>query len=63
MGNDYHSTYVSGDRRADLLQVKGEWAVDYFVNNVFTKQEIYKGHSRPYAERAAENYVDGVKDI
>ena len=61
-----YSTYVDGDRRADVVR-KGTfrndcWGVKFYLNGEDLGIEWYKGHSESYAEDAAENFVMGVKN-
>jgi|TARA_R100000030_G_scaffold92592_1_gene78267 hypothetical protein len=55
--------FVRGHKRADVVKVNGVWGCLFFDSGEQIKQELYKGHSEAYAESAAENYVDGVKQI
>ena len=41
----------------------GNWGCRFWENNIWQKDEIYKGHSESYAESAAENYVEGIKNV
>ena len=61
-----YSTYVEGDRRADVVR-KGTfrndcWGAKFYVNGEDLGIEWYKGHSESYAEDAAENFVRGIKN-
>jgi hypothetical protein len=59
------STYNQGGRRADVLRTSGEdqnyWGCRYYLAGNSLGIEWYKGHSEEYAENAAENYVQGIK--
>tara|TARA_B100000902_G_scaffold395330_1_gene453684 strand:- start:1351 stop:1581 length:231 start_codon:yes stop_codon:yes gene_type:complete len=60
------STFVEGDKRADVVRSVGnpkdrDWGVRYYVNGQNIGIEWYKGHSEQYAENAAENFVHGIK--
>ena len=39
------------------------WGCRFWENKVWSKDEVYKGKSESYAECAAENYVEGIKDV
>jgi hypothetical protein len=60
------STYNQGNRRADVLRTSGEdqnyWGCRYYLAGNSLGIEWYKGHSEEYAENAAENYVQGIKE-
>lgn len=61
-----YSTYVDGDRRADVVR-KGTfrndcWGAKFYLNGEDLGIEWYKGHSESYAESAAENFVRGIKN-
>ena len=60
------STYNQGARRADVLRTSGEkqnyWGCRYYLGGNSLGIEWYKGHSETYAENAAENYVQGIKE-
>jgi hypothetical protein len=60
------STYNQGSRRADVLRTSGEdqnyWGCRYYLAGNSLGIEWYKGHSEEYAENAAENYVQGIKE-
>tara|TARA_B100001939_G_C16932233_1_gene614400 strand:- start:1920 stop:2117 length:198 start_codon:yes stop_codon:yes gene_type:complete len=59
----YFSTYVDGDRRADVIQDStGNWGIEMIENNEFIRREFFTGHSESYAEDAAENYVMRIKN-
>ena len=59
------STYVNGDLMSEtfLTEDRKHYGVCFYKNNVFIKDEIYKGKSESYAEDAAENYLYGIKTI
>jgi|TARA_B100001939_G_C16719006_1_gene520369 hypothetical protein len=59
------STYVNGDLMSEtfLTEDRKHYGVRFYKNNVFIKDEIYKGKSESYAEDAAENYLYGIKTI
>lgn len=59
----YFSTYVDGDRRADVIQDStGNWGIEMIEKNEFVRREFFTGHSESYAEDAAENYVMRIKN-
>lgn len=59
----YFSTYVDGDRRADVIKNSdGVFGIEMIENNEFVRREFFTGHSESYAEDAAENYVMGIKN-
>lgn len=39
----------------------GHFGARFYKDQVWTKDELYQGHSEEYAENAAENYVQGIK--
>tara|TARA_Y100000592_G_scaffold70564_1_gene109758 strand:+ start:662 stop:844 length:183 start_codon:yes stop_codon:yes gene_type:complete len=57
-----YSTYVDGDRRADVIKLDGHWGCRLWEEGELVKTEFYKGHSEMYAENAAENWVVGIKN-
>jgi len=58
-----YSTYVDGDRRADVIKnTNGVWGIAMYENNEHVRTEFYNGHNEFYAENAAENYVMGIKN-
>tara|TARA_B100000900_G_C20460596_1_gene667097 strand:- start:7 stop:201 length:195 start_codon:yes stop_codon:yes gene_type:complete len=57
------SSYVNGDRRADVIKLNGLWGCVFYAEGKEIKQELYKGHNEMWAENAAENYVLGIKKI
>lgn len=57
-----YSTYVDGDRRADVIKLDSHWGCRLWEEGTLVKTEFYKGHSEMYAENAAENWVLGIKD-
>ena len=57
-----YSTYVDGDRRADVIKLDNHWGCRLWEEGELVKTEFYKGHSEMYAENAAENWVLGIKD-
>jgi hypothetical protein len=63
MIDDKYSTYVDGNKRADVIKLDGHWGCRFYEDNKAVKTEFYKGHSESYAEDAAENYVMGIKII
>tara|TARA_Y100001937_G_C7087870_1_gene316217 strand:+ start:491 stop:673 length:183 start_codon:yes stop_codon:yes gene_type:complete len=57
-----YSTYVDGDRRADVIKLDGHWGCRLWEEGELVKTEFYRGHSEMYAENAAENWVVGIKN-
>tara|TARA_R100000697_G_scaffold55680_1_gene68972 strand:- start:54 stop:236 length:183 start_codon:yes stop_codon:yes gene_type:complete len=57
-----YSTYVDGDRRADVIKLDGHWGCRLWEEGELVKTEFYKGHSEMYAENTAENWVVGIKN-
>ncbi len=60
-----NSQYWSDDkkRKADVGRSGDSWGVRFYEDNMWIKDEIYKGKSEVYAENAAENYALGIKDV
>lgn len=60
------SSYSQGNRKADVLRTSGEspnyWGCRFYLAGNSLGIEWYKAHSESYAEDAAENYVQGIKD-
>ena len=54
--------YQSENKRAQVGVKSGSFGIRMWKDNVFQKDELYKGHSEVYAESAAENYVLGIKE-
>ena len=57
-----YSTYVDGNRRADVIKLHSHWGCRLWEEGALVKTEFYKGHSEMYAENAAENWVLGIKN-
>ena len=57
-----YSTYVDGDRRADVIKLDSHWGCRLWEEGELVKTEFYRGHSEMYAENAAENWVLGIKN-
>jgi hypothetical protein len=58
------STYIDSNLKAMTFTTSdGDFGVRFYKDQVWQKDEIYKGHSEEYAENAAENYVLGVKNL
>jgi hypothetical protein len=58
-----YSTYVDGNKRADVIKLDNHWGCRLYKDGELKKTEFYRGHSEAYAEDAAENYVLGIKKI
>lgn len=59
-----HQFWGDGNgRKADVGRTGDSWGVRFYKNNMWIKDEVYKGKSESYAEDAAENYVLGIKDV
>ena len=61
-----YSTYVNGDKRADVVRSVGDpenrvWGVRYSIAEENLGIEWYEDKSESYAESAAENFVQGIK--
>ena len=60
------STYVDGNKRADVVRSVGDpekrtWGVRYSIAEENLGIEWYENKSEAYAESAAENFVQGIK--
>lgn len=61
---DYMSTYLREGRRAEVFKRSdGVYGIEMYVDGTLMKREPYKGKSLAWAESAAENYVDGIKNL
>lgn len=59
-----HQFWGDGNgRKADVGRTGDSWGVRFYKDNMWIKDEVYKGKSESYAEDAAENYVLGIKDV
>ena len=59
----YH-TYQRDNRKAEVWKDSNDnWGCRFWEGKVWAADEIYKGHSETYAENAAENYVEGIKNV
>ena len=61
-----YSTYVNGDKRADVVRSVGDpenrtWGVRYTLKDDNMGIEWYEGKSEAWAESCAENFVEGIK--
>lgn len=63
MIDNKYSTYVDGDKRADVIKLDGQWGCRFYLESEVVKTEFYKGKSEAWAESAAENYVLGIKNV
>lgn len=60
---DYHHAMQLGARKANVfLRSDGVWGIEKFFGGEFVEKEYFPGHSESYAEDAAENYVQGIKN-
>tara|TARA_B100001113_G_scaffold56831_1_gene42499 strand:- start:175 stop:396 length:222 start_codon:yes stop_codon:yes gene_type:complete len=61
----YHTYFnIFNNRKSEVYTDEyGNWGCRFWENNIWQKDEIYKGHSESYAESAAENYVEGIKNV
>jgi len=57
------SEYMGQDKKAIVFNDNGVWGCNYYMGNELVKTELYEGHSESYAEDAAENYIQGVKQL
>jgi hypothetical protein len=48
---------------SDLFEKNGVYGCDFYKDGVLIATELYAGKSVHFAESAAENYVDGIKQI
>ena len=55
-------SYMNENKKAEVGIRNGTFGIRMWKNNVWLKDELYKGHSEIYAENAAENYVLGIKE-
>ena len=63
MIEDKYSTYVDGNRRADVIKKDGDWGVKFYEDNKSIGVEWYPTKSEAWAEDCAENYVMGIKNL
>ena len=52
--------------RAEVFEENGEYGIHYYMGigePEWFKREIFQGHSRQYAEDAAENWALGIKNL
>ena len=63
MIEDNYSTYVEGNRRADVIKKDGDWGCRFYVDNESIAVEWYPTKSESWAEDCAENYVMGIKNL
>jgi len=57
------STFVNGNRRADVIRTNGDWGCKFYVDNESIGVEWYPTKSESWAEDCAENYVMGIKNV
>lgn len=55
-------TYMKDKRKAEVGIIRGVYGLRMWENQVWMKDELFKGHSEQYAEDAADNYVFGIKN-
>ena len=63
MIEDKFSTYVDGNRRADVIRKNGDWGCRFYKDNKSIGIEWYPTKSESWAEDCAENYVMGIKNL
>jgi len=63
MIEDKFSTYVEGNRRADVIIKNGDWGCRFYEDNKSIAIEWYPTKSESWAEDCAENYVMGIKTL
>ena len=51
------------NRKADVGRSGDCWGVRFYEDNMWIKDELYKGHSERYAYDAEKNYVQGIKNV
>lgn len=61
MIEDKFSTYVEGNRRADVIKKDGDWGCKFYEDDQVIGIEWYPTKSESWAEDCAENYVMGIK--
>lgn len=49
--------------KAEYFEVEGGSGVRFFINEEFIKEEVYEGKSIHWAQSAAENWLDGIKNL
>ena len=57
------STFQRDTLTSDLFEKNGVYGCDFYKDGVLIASELYAGKSIHFAESAAENYVDGIKQI
>ena len=57
------STFMRGPLKSDLFESNGVYGCDYYRDGVLVLTEMYEGKSVHYAQSAAENYADGIKQV
>jgi len=61
-----YSTYVEGEKRADVIRTVGEkknfFGVRFMYQNNNLGIEWYPDHSEKWSEDCAENWVMGIKE-
>ncbi len=55
-------SFTNENKKAEVGVKNGSYGIRMWKDNVWQKDELYKGHSEIYAENAAENYVLGIKE-
>ena len=63
MIEDKFSTYVDGNKRADVIRENGYWGCRFYEDNKSIAVEWYPTKSESWAEDCAENYVMGIKTL
>jgi hypothetical protein len=48
---------------SDLFEMNGVYGCDFYKDGVLIATELFGGKSVHYAQSAAENYVDGIKQV
>ena len=57
------STFQRETMTSDLFEMNGVYGCDFYKDGVLLVTELYASKSIAYAQSAAENYVDGIKQV
>lgn len=57
------STFQRETLTSDLFEMNGVYGCDFYKDGVLIATELFGGKSVHFAQSAAENYVDGIKQV
>tara|TARA_R100000388_G_C7198492_1_gene137245 strand:+ start:424 stop:639 length:216 start_codon:yes stop_codon:yes gene_type:complete len=56
-------TFIRDNRKAEVYRYHDEFVVKCYIDDKIIGQRVIEQHSEAFAEKAAENYVDGIWEL